>query len=428
MLAEWVYDTVRKGQLTSATRYDGAATYTSKINYYDPLDRPTSTTVKLSGLPAGDAQLAATNGYTFTSTYNPDGSLKTQGIPAAGDLPGESMTFTYDDFGRSTRMASQLSSYVVGTDYGKTGKLIGLQLATGAGDRKTSLSYTYELGTQRLKSATVVHDGQSGVDRSAVYSYQDAGNISQIVDTSRQGVDNQCFKYDDLQRLTDAWTQNVSDGGTAACAGTAAGATLGGPAPYRVSYGYDETGDRKTETSYGSGDQVLSNRTYRYANGDGVDPAYEGHELADVTQTGASPHTETYGYDATGNTVTRKIGTTTQHLTWNVEGRLVKVADSGKGDTSYAYTADGDRLLRRDPGGTTLYLPGMEVRLDKGASTAKAVRYYSHNEQTVAMRSGDGVTFLATDPQGTAQLAVNPANGTSSERFSPAAARRMITA
>ncbi|MFC6932244.1 hypothetical protein ACFQHO_19170 [Actinomadura yumaensis] len=54
-LADWTYDTVRKGQLTGSARYDGTATYTTKINFYDNLNRPTSTTTKLNGLPAAEA-------------------------------------------------------------------------------------------------------------------------------------------------------------------------------------------------------------------------------------------------------------------------------------------------------------------------------------------------------------------------------------
>jgi hypothetical protein len=110
--------------------------------------------------------------------------------------------------------------------------------------------------------------------------------------------------------------------------------------------------------------------------------AWERRKPAHVLQSRSG----TCAYDATGNTTKRAIGTTTQNLTWDIEGRLANVVDSSKGTTGYLYTPGGDRLLRRDPGGTTLYLPGTELRQAKGSSTATATRYYSHGDHT---RHGD---------------------------------------
>jgi RHS repeat-associated protein len=413
-LAEWTYDTVRKGQPAASTRYVGTGAYTSKINYYDNLNRPTSTTLTL---PASEGALAPAGGYTFTTAYNLDGTVKTSGFAnAIGGLSAETLTYNYDGLGRPTTTGSTLSKYVINTDYSKTGKLLGRQMATAdTGANKTDLTYTYETGTQRLKTATTVHDGTAGVDRDATYGYDNAGNITQITDVSRDGTDNQCFRYDYLRRLTDAWAQ-----GDATCAADPATATLGGPAPYRTNYAYDVTGNRKTETQYGNGGVVTTQRDYKYAGDDGVGTSIKGHQLGAVTQAGAGPRTESYSYDASGNTTERTIGGNTQTLDWDNEGELAKISDKDKGETSYLYTADGDRLIRRDPAGTTLYLPGMEVRLDKGATTPKATRYYSHGGQTVAMRTSSGVTFLVGDHHSTSELAINASTGTlTRRRFSP---------
>ncbi|MFJ9855489.1 hypothetical protein [Streptomyces sp. NPDC101150] len=48
----------------------------------------------------------------------------------------------------------------------------------------------------------------------------------------RSGTDTQCFAYDYLRRLTEAWTQDEK-----ACAETPAGNLIAGPAPYWQAYG-----------------------------------------------------------------------------------------------------------------------------------------------------------------------------------------------
>ncbi|WP_030177428.1 RHS repeat-associated core domain-containing protein [Spirillospora albida] len=91
-------------------------------------------------------------------------------------------------------------------------------------------------------------------------------------------------------------------------------------------------------------------------------------------------------------------------------------ADHGKGNTSFVYTADGDRLIRRDPTGTTLYLPGTEVKLAKGATTPTGTRYYTHTGETIATRTTTGVTYLPADHQGTTQATIDAADPTKTAR------------
>jgi RHS repeat-associated protein len=107
-----------------------------------------------------------------------------------------------------------------------------------------------------------------------------------------------------------------------------------------------------------------------------------------------------------------------QTLEWDAEGRLAKVTEAGR-TTTHVYDANGSRLLRRDPDGTTLYLGPMELRLDKASGQVAGTRYYSHGGAPVAVRSAQGVTWVATDHHGTNQLAVNAAT--------PAVQRRRLT-
>ncbi|MFB4262577.1 polymorphic toxin-type HINT domain-containing protein [Nonomuraea sp. GTA35] len=393
-IAEWVYDTVRKGQLTSSTRIVGNDRYTTQVEAYDNLDRPQRARVIL---PAGEGALAPPGGYVFDTSYNLDGSVAATSSPAVGGLPAENVAYTYDDLGRLVSTKSQLSTYLIGTDYTKTGRVIGLRMQSGGDGKQIDQTFDYEFGTGRLAKATTWHFGMPGTDRSTEYSYQPAGNIKQVKDSSRDGVDNQCFRYDELSRLSEAWTQNDA----ADCAETGANTTIGGPAPYRATYTYDDTGNRRGETLYGegpAGGAQRSERTYAY------DPA-KAHRLTTVSG-GAS-----YAYDASGNTTERRTQDNNQTLTWDAEGELVKVNDDKKGETRFLHTADGERLIRRDKDGTTLYLPGLEVHLAKNATSPTARRFIGN-----AMRTATGVTYVLGDHHGTGELAINAETGALSQR------------
>jgi RHS repeat-associated protein len=122
-----------------------------------------------------------------------------------------------------------------------------------------------------------------------------------------------------------------------------------------------------------------------------------------VTASGATVGVDSYGYDNAGNTTTRNIvGKPGQTLTWDPEGHLASVTDSG-GTTSYLYTADGDRLLTYEPGNVaTLYLDGYELR--RTTTGVTCTRYYG----VAARTTTGGLTWTSADHHGTGQLAINP--------------------
>ena len=245
---------------------------------------------------------------------------------------------------------------------------------------------------------------------SSAGSYYDAGNVKSITDTSRSGTDTQCFTYDHLQRLTEAWTP------TGGCTGAPDKALLGGPAPYWTSYAYDSTGNRTSETQHGVGAMAAdTTRTYHYP-----DPGQGQHRLSSVTQTGAAgSRTDSYDYDTAGDTTTRDIASAGQTLAWDTEGHLATTTDS-TGTTTYAYDAGGSRLLRRDPTSTTLYLPDMELRLDKTTNTVSGTRYYTHGGTLVAVGTASGIEFQSADPHGSAELSVNGSTqALAQRRFGP---------
>ncbi|MFF3560103.1 hypothetical protein ACFYXS_08710 [Streptomyces sp. NPDC002574] len=190
-------------------------------------------------MPASESALAGS--YQVNTKYDPDGTVQSSSYPAAGRLASDVLTPTYDDVMRPVTLSGTGSvSYVTGTAYSYTGK--PLQFTYQSGGKKTQVTNTYQWGTQRLDNSRVDREGVPGVDKSSTYGYDDAGNITSISDVSRDGTDNQCFTYDHLGRLTEAWAQGATN-----CQATP-GSPLGGPAPYWLSYTYDITGHRTGET------------------------------------------------------------------------------------------------------------------------------------------------------------------------------------
>ena len=81
---------------------------------------------------------------------------------------------------------------------------------------------------------------------------------------------------------------------------------------------------------------------------------------------------------------------------------------AGSSSDTYVYSADGDRLVRRQGGSVTVYLPGGQ-ELTATGGVVKATRYYSFNGQVVAVRTGTGSTGVSTlvgDHHGTAGLSI----------------------
>ncbi|MFD8690717.1 polymorphic toxin-type HINT domain-containing protein [Streptomyces sp. NPDC059651] len=389
-----VYDTVTgaKGQLAESTRYVDGQPYTSKITQYDKLYRPTRTAVVI---PAVEGALQGT--YQTGTTFHTSGLTASFSYSAAGSLPGGSTNYTYDNatLRPETVYGEGMTSRV--SEYSLTGKPMQFEMGlTGGGGKITQIANSYEWGTQRLATSRVNRTGQSAADRYIIYAYDEVGNVRSISDATVNGTDNQCFTYDYLGRLTEAWAQPVDT-----CAATPTANKTGGPAPYWQSYTYDKAGNRATQTQHDiAGDAAKDiKETYSYP----PPGAPQAHSLTSrTTVRPAGSSTDIYTYDSSGNTITRPG----QSLNWDAEGHLASVTKSGK-TTSYIYDASGNRLISRTPTETTLYLGNTEVVLPAGAAKAKATRYFDLSGGQTAIRNDDGTfAFTVADHHGTGELAI----------------------
>ncbi|GLW89523.1 RHS repeat-associated core domain-containing protein [Actinokineospora globicatena] len=389
-LEKYTYDTalLGKGKTASATRYvNGVPAYTTQTDSYTTLGLPSKTTVTV---PTSEGALAGS--YSTHYTYTFDGQLAGMtypAVPAAG-VASEGMTINHDTLGRP--VSSNTASTIVGwSEYTVYGELARVRL--GDPGKQVWQSYYYDTNTRRLTRSILDAEVAAPMQADVTLAQDPAGNITSVTDeTVGQPVDRQCFEYDHLRRMTQAWTP------TGACSAPKSTAGLGGPAPYWHEYAFDTSGNRATETRRAAASTTT--RTYAYQ-------VSKPHTLDSVTTTTTSGSaTDTFGYDAAGNTTARHVGTANQVLDWDVLGKLTKITD-GTRVTENVYAVGGTRLLRREPDATTLYLGAQEVRLAAGASVPTVTRYYSHGGGAVAMRQGTALRWLWSDHQSSAQIAVD---------------------
>ncbi|MEN3541278.1 DNRLRE domain-containing protein [Microbispora sp. ZYX-F-249] len=411
-LAEWAYDTASggKGKLTSATRYTNGHAYISAVAGYDEMGRPTGSSVTI---PAVEGALAGT--YTFTAGYDTAGNLSQVGMPAKGGLPAEKLTFTFTDLNLPQAVTSDLeggTTYVGTTAYTQTARLASRRY--GANGRITR-TLAWDENTGRLTGVTTKTKTDTSTPvtvQDDVFSYNIDDTVNSILDkaaaTAGSPGQSECFTYDGLHRLTQAWTTTATACGT----GTASADGLGID-PYTQSYTWDGVGNL---TSLTSGGQTAT-YTYSAPGATAVRP----DAVASITRPNGA---DFYGYDDAGQMTSRTIDGKHSTFTYNELSELTKAVVDGQ-TTDNVYDADGQRLLRRTPDGkTTLYLGAMELELSAGTVTGK--RYYTTADGSqIAIRTPATLTWLLSGNAGSEQLAIDDTTQAARrERYLPFGQRR----
>ncbi|KAB1105088.1 RHS repeat protein [Micromonospora aurantiaca] len=419
---EFTYDAPIKGATKSASRWVGGEKYETELVGVDKLDRPTQTKLTLPPSQTGFCGIGAvTCSFTTKATFLADGSPNTATIPAAGGLKEEVLNFQYDT---TYAMLDKLA-----TNYGDAGyyaieskytNLHELSIVT----RSTQLTNTKSVKTQDTFDAATGRITNRSVQRSTApvpvantsYDYDASGNLIKIDDNSvARPRDTQCFTYDHQRRLTEAWTPASYD-----CAARPQGESeLGGPAPYwqQWSFGTPDhpqgrIGNRLTQIERGTPTGTVTT-SYSYPAAGAAQP----HRLDGWSRTDNTGTTNaSYTYDEAGNMKTRPGKSGQQTLSWDAEGHLASVTDS-TGTSSYIYDTGGNRLIATDPTGSTLFLGDQEIRKNGTTGQVSATRYYTFNGEVIAQRTTTGITWLASDHQGTSQISItNDTNQTIAQR------------
>ncbi|MEV7601658.1 polymorphic toxin-type HINT domain-containing protein [Kitasatospora sp. NPDC089797] len=450
-LTGFTYDTVVKGKPATSTRYVNGATgitYTRSVLAYDTAYHPTNITTTIPGTEIGQGTTPFT--YTYQAQYDPvTGALTDDDRSAVGDIAEESLHYAYDSYGplRSYGAVGG-ATYDLSSDWDAYGR--NIRSTVNPWGTQIVVTNTYDESTGRpLQQFVDKQTAATGAVQQLTYAYNQAGQLTgirNIPDNTPSSTDLQCFGYDYLGRLTTAWTDTgtltqaaqPTVGGIGACANSTptSGAqaplrtTVGGPAAYWQSYGYDLTGNRtqlvQHDPSGNTTKDTTTNQTYPAAGtvntpttaantggGTGGPHALTGSTTTAPTgTTGSSAQ-----YDAMGNTtaVTDTSGTAT--LAWNSENKLASYTKTGTaGPTTYLYDAGGNQLIRRDPGKTTINLGGDELVYDTNANTVTGIRSYQIPGGITLVRQGGNSTYQIADHHGTGTFAIDGTTLTETRR------------
>ncbi|RLK22479.1 RHS repeat-associated protein [Micromonospora sp. M71_S20] len=427
--AAWIYDnsnavagvTNAVGKLTTTIAYRGGQAYTSQQKAFDVFGNSLGQTVTI---PGAEGDLGGS--YVFGHTYEPVVGLPlSDTYPAKGSLPAETVFRGYIGVLDLPSSLNGLGGYAKEVSYDAWGRVN--QQKIGSATSFAAVTNTYDTHTSRLTNQLVTRSTATptNVDEQE-YTYDLAGNITRKT-SKRLGAatpaETQCYGYDGLARLTEAWTA------TDACAVTPTltnkamvGNAIAGSA-YWTSWTVDAIGNRTEQVEHNLGSGSDTKTTYIY-DGNGQNKP---HTLTSTSTTGGATGSTSYTYDAAGNTTGRNAAQGNQALTWDDAGKLTGVTGGTSGNNTFVYDADGNLLLQKEPGKTTLYLPGQQLTLNTSTNTIDGDRYYSLPGGGSCIRSGSGTayTFAIADHQGTPSLYLdNTAQNPTWRQYTPYGAAR----
>ncbi|SFB96790.1 ricin-type beta-trefoil lectin domain protein [Micromonospora sediminimaris] len=345
LLAEYTYDTVAggKGLPATSTRYTDGLPYTQSVGGYTEDYQPTSTTLTL---PESIASTWGLNQeYRYDYTYTDTGLTESATLPAVGSLPSEKLLvrYTRDGLPLSVSGKDWYGSETVYSPYGQV-----LRSTLGAHPYRVWTMASYDDASGALTRQQVFREvtGNHLVSNRS-YGYDDAGNVTSIREHATTIAERQCFTYDPLGQLRNAWTSqdqaSCSAGpGTATAPNAAAGVDGTG---YWQEYEYDLLGNRtklveRDLTGRTSTGPIETTYGYGYGTEEGDQP----RTLDAVTKTYTTPQGAAIVseakrlYELTGETksVTSTRNGDQQELSWTYDGQVERITGSGtKGRTSY---------------------------------------------------------------------------------------------
>ncbi|MFI1196794.1 RHS repeat-associated core domain-containing protein [Micromonospora sp. NPDC020750] len=428
--AAWIYDnsnavagvTNAIGKLTTTIAYRGGQAYTTQQKAFDSFGNSLGQTITI---PATEGSLGGSYvfGHTYTSVL---GLPLTDTYPAKGSLPVETVLHGYSGLLDLPSTLGGLAGYANGVTYDAWGRVNQQTLGTA-----TSAAYvtnTYDAHTSRLTNQLVTRSTvtPSTIDEQE-YKYDLVGNFTRKT-SKRLGVttpaETQCYGYDGLARLAEAWTATDNCAITPTTTNrTMVGNTIGAGSAYWTSWTIDPIGNRTQQVDHNLGTGADTTTTYTY-DGNGQNKP---HTLTSSATSGGAAGATAYTYDNAGNTTGRNAAQGNQTLTWDDAGKLTGITGGTSGVNTFTYDADGNLLLQKETGKTTLYLPGQQLTLITSTSAIDGNRYYSLPGGGSCIRSGSGTaySFAIVDHQGTPTLYLdNTAQHPTWRQYTPYGAAR----
>ncbi|MEU1514716.1 RHS repeat-associated core domain-containing protein [Streptomyces sp. NPDC005811] len=460
---EYTYDDVSGGigKLKESVRHTAEGDYVNRVTGYNADYNITGTETVI---PANAMTAGVSGTYAYSYTYTPTGKQQSVTLPAIGGLASEKVVTRYNSDGLADT-TSGATWYTSDATYSPYGEVL----------RTVSAPQPYRVWTTNFVDPHTGRLQRSVTDREtdaphritdSLYSYDVSGTITSnsraMADSTGTTWDTQCFTYDVMGELVNAWTSNITpDSHSTGCKATdgttwgydtdfttssgpvsdapdaatdptspdtaltsslaatapASGTVSTGTTAYRQSYTFDWLGNRATLTEHDTAD-ATKNVTYTYGHGKTLagGTKTQPHTMTSISSspTGKS---STYVYDATGNTTDRDLTGTTQDLVWSSENKPESVTSNAT-KTTYVYDADGNRILENSPSGSVLYLGETELTTNATGSITKASRAYTQPGAPTVVRTttngattGHKLSVLLADHLGTATTSVDVASG-----------------
>ncbi|PZU46432.1 MAG: hypothetical protein DI566_08060, partial [Microbacterium sp.] len=129
----------------------------------------------------------------------------------------------------------------------RSAAVLALQALADLGSVKGSvITRAWDPVTGRLTRLALDRQDVSGTEVDLKYAYDLAGNVTSIADAPtntavQSQAERQCFSYDGMRRLTQAWSTTA---GACQAAGSVSQSNIGGPSPFWQQYAYDSVGNR----------------------------------------------------------------------------------------------------------------------------------------------------------------------------------------
>lgn len=412
--SSWTYDTLKPGLLTSSTRHTADGDYTNEITGYDHLGRPVASRFTVPVSVEGHHR---SEGYTQNFAYNHAGDLSHHRLPTAAGMNTETLTYGYTSTGLLSTFGATGSSLISQTQYDAYGRMVQRNRGHVVG-QPFAETRDYEVGTGRLTQQLVTVMGEANPVADHRFTYNDAGDITMARDLNAIGTmaDTQCYEYDYLRRLTEAYSADSDD-----CSGAPSTSNLGSVDPYWHSFEYSKSGNRTQWTERFRSDGQIESRVHDYAYPGATED--RPHAVESVTTTGFEPRVESFEYDETGAMTGREATGSDAgglELTWDAEGRVSSAVDPDSGEEAeFVYDADGNRILKVDEaaGTTTLYVGAAEYVRDDDLGTITPVRHYSLEGEAIATRTvAEGLQHIVADAQGTGSVQLHLESSTFTKR------------
>jgi len=304
-----------------------------------------------------------------TSAYNVNFTYRGETLSQISYPDGLKISYSYDAMGRVTGASKSGSSsnyalfYYYPTDNVKS-------ITYG---NNLYANYTYD-SLSRTSIITVTKPGSHGTTTtllSLAYNYNKTGTVIRVNGQVNGIALNEQYKYDNLQRLTNATLTK-------------------GAAQTTLSYQYDSLGNRLWQKVNGS----LTSYSYNSNNNE-------------LRSSSSSTTSSVYSYDPNGNLLTKNVtmGSTVHWVyMWDAAGHLVKVSNDNGVQGAYGYDANG-RLVGSKEGTTTTFYAylGTET-LYQSIVGSSSTDYIFAGGIRIAKVVGSTVSYYHADTLGSTRL------------------------